>query len=666
MNSTTKSQTSIAKFEEFFATLYKDDVFSILEKYPDERTLNVDYTTLEIFDPDLADLLIEKPEEVINSAKIAIKNIDPLVKDADLNIRFEHLSNIIPLKTLLSKYIGTFVAADGIVRKTDEIRPRIETGVFECRGCMRLHEVEQTSANHIIEPSLCSECGGRSFRLLQEESKYVDTQTARMQEPLENLSGGTEPKQMLMILEDDLVDKLNPGDKVRITGTLKTFREERSGKFKNYIYVNHIEALEQEFEELHLSEEDEEEILELSKDPHIYEKIIKSTAPSIKGYRDVKEAIALQLFGGASKQLEDETKLRGDIHILIVGDPGIGKSQILKYVSRLAPRSIYTSGKGTTGAGLTAAAVRDELGGWSLEAGALVRGDQGNVCVDELDKMRSEDRSALHEALEQQTVSIAKAGIMATLNSRCSVLAAANPKFGRFDRYKILAEQIDLPAPIISRFDLIFVIEDKPSREKDSELAEHILKTHQFNTVDYEIEPELLRKYIAYARKNVNPRLTEDANNVLKEFYVSTRNSNPEEQGAVPITARQLEAIIRLSEASAKIKLKETVEREDAEKAVRLQMACLKEVGVDPETGEIDSDIVSGGTPKSDRDKIKLVTEEIKQLEEEYNGEAPLNVILSHMSDKYGVSEDKTEQIIKNLRQKGVIYEPTPGYYKEA
>lgn len=666
MNSTTKSQTSIAKFEEFFATLYKDDVFSILEKYPDERTLNVDYTTLEIFDPDLADLLIEKPEEVINSAKIAIKNIDPLVKDADLNIRFEHLSNIIPLKTLLSKYIGTFVAADGIVRKTDEIRPRIETGVFECRGCMRLHEVEQTSANHIIEPSLCSECGGRSFRLLQEESKYVDTQTARMQEPLENLSGGTEPKQMLMILEDDLVDKLNPGDKVRITGTLKTFREERSGKFKNYIYVNHIEALEQEFEELHLSEEDEEEILELSKDPHIYEKIIKSTAPSIKGYRDVKEAIALQLFGGASKQLEDETKLRGDIHILIVGDPGIGKSQILKYVSRLAPRSIYTSGKGTTGAGLTAAAVRDELGGWSLEAGALVLGDQGNVCVDELDKMRSEDRSALHEALEQQTVSIAKAGIMATLNSRCSVLAAANPKFGRFDRYKILAEQIDLPAPIISRFDLIFVIEDKPSREKDSELAEHILKTHQFNTVDYEIEPELLRKYIAYARKNVNPRLTEDANNVLKEFYVSTRNSNPEEQGAVPITARQLEAIIRLSEASAKIKLKETVEREDAEKAVRLQMACLKEVGVDPETGEIDSDIVSGGTPKSDRDKIKLVTEEIKQLEEEYNGEAPLNVVLSNMSDKYGVSEDKTEQIIKNLRQKGVIYEPTPGYYKEA
>ena len=663
MNST-KSQTSIAKFEEFFATSYKDDVFEILETYPDERSLTVNYNDLEIFDPDLADLLIDKPEEVIEAAQIAIKNIDPLVKDADIHIRFANLSNIIPLKTLLSKYIGTFVSADGIVRKTDEIRPRIETGVFECRGCMRLHEVEQSSGNRIIEPSLCSECGGRSFRLLQEESKYVDTQTARMQEPLENLSGGTEPKQMLMVLEDDLVDELNPGDKVRITGTLKTFREERSGKFKNYIYVNHIEPLEQEFEELQLSEEDEERIIELSKDPHIYDKIIKSTAPSIKGYREVKEAIALQLFGGAAKQLEDETKLRGDIHILIVGDPGIGKSQILKYVSRLAPRSIYTSGKGTSGAGLTAAAVRDELGGWSLEAGALVLGDQGNVCVDELDKMRSEDRSALHEALEQQTVSIAKAGIMATLNSRCSVLAAANPKFGRFDRYKLLAEQIDLPAPIISRFDLIFVIEDKPSREKDSELAEHILKTHQYTSIDYEIEPELLRKYIAYARKNVNPKLTDEANTILKEFYVSTRNSNSDEQGAVPITARQLEAIIRLAEASAKIKLKDKVEIEDANKAVNLTLFCLKDVGVDPDTGEIDIDRLGEGTPKSDRDKIQKVTEEIAMLQEEYAGNAPLNVLISNMADKYDVGQEKVEEIVRSLRQKGIIYEPSHGQYR--
>ena len=663
MNSTNKTKTSLAKFEEFFSTIYKDDVFEILEKYPDERSLTVNYEDLEMFDPDLADLLIEKPDEVILASQKAIKNIDPLMKDAELNIRFENLTNNIPLSDLLSKYIGSFVSADGIVRKTDEIRPRIETGVFECRGCMRITEVEQTSGNHIMEPSLCSECGGRSFRLLQEDSKYIDTQSARMQEPLENLSGGTEPKQMLMVLEDDLVDELNPGDKVRITGTLKTFREERSGKFKNYIYVNHIEPLEQEFEELELSEEDEERILELSRDPHIHDKIINSTAPSIKGHRDVKEAIALQLFGGTVQQLEDGTRLRGDIHILIVGDPGIGKSQILKYVSKLAPRSVYTSGKGTSGAGLTAAAVRDELGGWSLEAGALVLGDQGNVCVDELDKMRSEDRSALHEALEQQTVSIAKAGIMATLNTRCSVLAAANPKFGTFDQYKTLANQIDLPSPILSRFDLIFVIEDKPDVEKDRELAQHILKTHQFSNIAYDIEPELLRKYIAYARKNIHPVLTDEANKVLEEFYVSVRTGGVEEGTPVPITPRQLEATIRLAEASAKLQLKNEVEASDAHRAISLQRRCLEKIGMDPDTGKIDIARVEGRTPTSERDKMRVVQEAIKALEEEFI-EVPVNILKDHLAENHEMSEEKTDEILRILRSKGIIYEPHHGVVK--
>ena len=663
MNSTNKTKTSLSKFEEFFSTIYKDDVFEILEKYPDERSLTVNYEDLEMFDPDLADLLIDKPDEVIAASQKAIKNIDPLMKDAELNIRFENLNNNIPLSDLLSKYIGKFVSADGIVRKTDEIRPRIETGTFECRGCMRLIEVEQSSGNHISEPTLCNECGGRSFRLLQEESKYIDTQSARMQEPLENLSGGTEPKQMLMVLEDDLVDELNPGDKVRITGTLKTFREERSGKFKNYIYVNHIEPLEQEFEELELSEEDEKKILELSKDPKIHDKIINSTAPSIRGYREVKEAIALQLFGGAVKELEDGTRLRGDIHILIVGDPGIGKSQILKYVSKLAPRSVYTSGKGTSGAGLTAAAVRDELGGWSLEAGALVLGDQGNVCVDELDKMRSEDRSALHEALEQQTVSIAKAGIMATLNTRCSVLAAANPKFGRFDRYKAVADQIDLPSPILSRFDLTFVIEDKPNVEKDRALAQHILKIHQSSNVDYEIEPELLRKYIAYARKNINPKLTDEANKVLEEFYVSVRSGGVEEDTPVPITARQLEAIIRLAEASAKLQLKDKVEASDAHRAITLQRKCLEKVGLDPETGKIDIDKVEGRTPTSDRDRMNKVMEEIGSLEQEFVN-VPVDILKEHLTDKYEISGEKVDSILKQLKAKGLIYEPRNGLVK--
>ena len=550
--------SSTLKLEEFFSTRCKDEVFAVLDMFPEEKSVVVDYNELEMFDPDSADLLIEKPDETLEAATKSIVNIDPQRKNAKLNVRFKNVRNNIPLRFLRSEFIGKFIAVDGIVRKTDEIHPRIMSAVFKCRSCMRMHEVEQKS-NIIHEPAVCQECGGRSFRLVQDESRYMDTQTVKLQEPLENLSGGDQPRQINIILEDDLVDTLAPGDKVRITGTLKTQRDERTKRFNNFIYGNYIEPLEQEFEELHIDEEDEEKIIELAKSPDIYQKIIESTAPSIRGYFEVKEAIAFQLFGGTAKVLEDKTHIRGDMHILIVGDPGIGKSQILKYVSKLAPRGIYTSGKGTSGVGLTAAAVRDDLGGWSLEAGALVLGDKGNVCVDELDKMREEDRSAIHEALEQQTISIAKAGIMATLNSRCSVLAAANPKFGRFDRYKSIAEQIDLPSPILSRFDLIFIIEDKPNAERDHDLAGHILKIHQDSTIPYVIEPELMRKYIAYARKSVQPTLTKEAAEVLQDFYVTMRSGAIDEESPVPITARQLEALVRLAEASARIRLSNEV-----------------------------------------------------------------------------------------------------------
>ena len=657
--------SSTLKLEEFFSTRCKDEVFAVLDMFPEEKSVVVDYNELEMFDPDSADLLIEKPDETLEAATKSIVNIDPQRKNAKLNVRFKNVRNNIPLRFLRSEFIGKFIAVDGIVRKTDEIHPRIMSAVFECRSCMRMHEVEQKS-NIIHEPAVCQECGGRSFRLVQDESRYMDTQTVKLQEPLENLSGGDQPRQINIILEDDLVDTLAPGDKVRITGTLKTQRDERTKRFNNFIYGNYIEPLEQEFEELHIDEEDEEKIIELAKSPDIYQKIIESTAPSIRGYFEVKEAIAFQLFGGTAKVLEDKTHIRGDMHILIVGDPGIGKSQILKYVSKLAPRGIYTSGKGTSGVGLTAAAVRDDLGGWSLEAGALVLGDKGNVCVDELDKMREEDRSAIHEALEQQTISIAKAGIMATLNSRCSVLAAANPKFGRFVRYKSIAEQIDLPSPILSRFDLIFIIEDKPNAERDHDLAGHILKIHQDSTIPYVIEPELMRKYIAYARKSVQPTLTKEAAEVLQDFYVTMRSGAIDEESPVPITARQLEALVRLAEASARIRLSNEVLKEDAQRAIKLQEDCMKQVGYDPDTGKVDIDKVEGRTSKSERDKINIIIDVIKELSDEYEGSAPKNIVYAELADKYNVGEEKVDEVINMLKSKGVIYEPTSDHYKVA
>jgi replicative DNA helicase Mcm len=254
---------------------------------------------------------------------------------------------------------------------------------------------------------------------------------------------------------------------------------------------------------------------------------------------------------------------------------------------------------------------------------------------------------------------------MATLNSRCSVLAAANPKYGRFDRIKPIAEQINLPSTILSRFDLIFVIEDKPDPDRDKRLASHILNIHKNTSIPFEIEPELLRKYIAYARKEIKPKLTQEAMKVLQEFYVGMRGGvDDEEDAPVPITARQLEALVRLSEASARIRLGHEVTDYDAKRAIQLQQKCLKQVGYDPETDKVDIDIVEGRTPKSDRDKFRIVSQTIKRLEDEFNGKAPKQMLMNELENEFNMDEDKANEVIRYLKRNGTIYEPKQGYYK--
>ncbi|TYT64006.1 LAGLIDADG family homing endonuclease [Natrialba swarupiae] len=333
----------------------------------------------------------------------------------------------------------------------------------------------------------------------------------------------------------------------------------------------------------------------------------------------------------------------------------------------------------------TAAAVRDDFGDgqqWTLEAGALVLADQGIAAVDELDKMRSEDRSAMHEALEQQKISVSKAGINATLQSRCSLLGAANPKYGRFDQYEPIGEQIDLEPALISRFDLIFTVTDQPDEEKDRNLAEHILTTNyagelttqrehmpsldvsqdeideMTETVDPDIDAELLRKYIAFAKQNCHPRMTEEARETIQEFYVDLRSKGADEDAPVPVTARKLEALVRLSEASARVRLSDTVEQADAERVIEIVRTCLQDIGVDPETGEFDADIVEAGTSKSQRDRIKNLKGLIGEIEDEYDDGAPVDIVLERAED-IGMDHSKAEHEIEKLKQKGEVYEPS-------
>ena len=367
-------------------------------------------------------------------------------------------------------------------------------------------------------------------------------------------------------------------------------------------------------------------------------------------------------------------------------------SQLLSYIRNIAPRSVYTSGKGSSSAGLTAAAVRDDFGEgqqWSLEAGALVLADQGIAAVDELDKMRPEDRSAMHQALEQQEISISKAGINATLKSRCSLLGAANPKYGRFDQYEPIGEQIDLEPALISRFDLIFTVTDDPDEEKDRELADYILKTnyagelhtHRQNNatpnfsqeevetvtdeVDPTIDPELLRKYIAHSKRNCFPTMTEEAKAKIRQFYVDLRSKGQDEDAPVPVTARKIEALIRLAEASARVRLSDTVEERDAERVIEIVRSCLQDIGVDPETGELDADVVETGTSKSQRDRIQNIKGIIGDIESEYDEGAPIDVVLER-AEEVGIEESKAEHEIEKLKQKGEVYEPRTDHLRTA
>ncbi len=365
-------------------------------------------------------------------------------------------------------------------------------------------------------------------------------------------------------------------------------------------------------------------------------------------------------------------------------------SQMLSYIQNIAPRSVYTSGKGSSSAGLTAAAVRDDFGDgqqWTLEAGALVLADKGIAAVDELDKMRPEDRSAMHEALEQQKISISKAGINATLKSRCSLLGAANPKYGRFDQYEPIGEQIDLEPALISRFDLIFTVTDTPDEDHDSMLADHILKTNyagELNTqreriatseftqkhldevteqVAPDIDAELLRKYIAHAKRSCFPTMTDEAKATIREFYVELRSKGADEDAPIPVTARKLEALVRLAEASARVRLSDTVEAEDAERSVSIVRSCLKDIGVDPETGQFDADVVETGTSKTQRDRIKNIKQLIAEIENEFEEGAPMDEVLDRAGE-IGMDASKAEAEIEKLRRKGDVYEPRQGHLR--
>lgn len=405
------------------------------------------------------------------------------------------------------------------------------------------------------------------------------------------------PRSLQLTVDRELTDKVTPGNRVRVVGILSILdpvgkSDMNSSKQigqtvrMSYIRVLGLQSMTNEngsgtvgFAMPTITGEDEEKITTLGRDPEVYEKISKSIASAIYGHADIKKAVACLLFGGSPKRLPDGMRLRGDINVLLLGDPSVAKSQFLKFTERVAPIAVYTSGKGASAAGLTAAVIKDPVTReFQLEGGAMVLADGGVVCIDEFDKMKPGDRVAIHEAMEQQTISIAKAGITTILNSRTSVLAAANPLFGRYDDLKHAAEQIDFQSSILSRFDAIFIVRDHRKEELDKQIASHVVNLHMRRldeAGEAEIGIEDLKKYLTYAKMKIFPRLGEEAGAMLQDMYVTDRQNSKDQKkdrktNGIPITVRQLEAIIRLSEAIARMHLQTMVKPQHIEEAHRL------------------------------------------------------------------------------------------------
>ncbi|ELZ76015.1 MCM DNA helicase [Haloferax larsenii JCM 13917] len=1211
------------RFIQFYRNYYREEIGDLAQQYPKEkRSLYIDYDDLYNFDPELADDYVTKPGQYQEYAEEALRLFDlPAdVKLGQAHVRMRNLPDTIDIRNIRvnDDHIGTLIAVQGIVRKATDVRPKITEAAFECQRCGTMSYIPQGDGG-FQEPHECQGCERQGpFRIEFDQSNFVDSQKLRVQESPEGLRGGETPQSIDINLADDVTGKVTAGDHVTVVGILH-IEQQTSGNEKTPVFDYYMEGIalsieDEEFEDMEITDDDVAEIVELSNEPNIYEKMVDSVAPAIYGYEQEKLAMILQLFSGVTKHLPDGSRIRGDLHMLLIGDPGTGKSQMLSYIRHIAPRSVYTSGKGSSSAGLcvtgdtrihtedgfreietvaldehpkpvseetsagkqvgiqtfdrnagemterqsshvwrmpkkpcrrietahgktltasentpvltcgkqgiewvdisdiepgqfvavpkygelersevpvrdflelttekvklseesielvrdelcgrfghlraaaaaldlsedfvydslrnrhiplskldrmldaveltrdaidfdrvmirhgdsitvpetfdedlmyllglvfgdgdisldrrggnrglvrisnsdeallerakaifadkfdkhpeierqsgrvpcirvssatiarlfanagmetpkvdlelapelttaahadaflrglmdadgsvsvrenggssilistiseplaeqvqlmletygirarrrerdrrgtselanghtieskhvqhflemygsnieryadeigfdveakqqaldkitnaarrreetipvgsalvatdgaggayhtnvsrgdnpgrgrskeilenvdlgdaesaireavdadlrwdrvvdsaavgerevfdltvpethnfvgngivthnTAAAVRDDFGDgqqWTLEAGALVLADKGIAAVDELDKMRSEDRSAMHEGLEQQQISVSKAGINATLKSRCSLLGAANPKYGRFDQYEPIGEQIDLEPALISRFDLIFTVTDDPDPDTDAELAEHIIKTNyagelntqrtnvansefteeQVNSVTDEVAPdidaELLRKYIAYSKRTCYPTLTEEAKNIIRDFYVDFRARGADEDAPVPVTARKLEALVRLSEASARVRLSDKVTAEDAERVTGIVESCLRDIGMDPETGEFDADIVETGRSKTQRDRIKNLLELIRNMQEEYEEGAPHEEVVERANAELNMDEKTVGDQLEKLKMKGDIYEPRGDVYR--
>jgi len=654
--------------------------------------ITVDYIDFDSFKPSLAKDIIHNPDEMLAAFSEAVvsilSEIHPEYADEikdNIRVRIGNYAVQKGLRDINADVINKLLGVSGMVVRSSEVKPFGKRIAYRCLNCNQIN-LSQLKGLSLRKPQRCLNCSEKELEMDIENSLFIDFQLVRLQELPEDLPAGQLPHYIEVTILGDLVDQCRPGDRVMLTGVVRIDQESSSftsgnsssSQIKNSLFRlrmegNNIEYLggragdkkTRSIERISISAEDEKQIVAMSKKPDIYEKLISSFAAHVYGHEVIKESILLLIVGSVNKKLDDGSARRGDINILLVGDPGTAKSEMLKFAAKIAPRGLYTSGRGSTAAGLTAAVIRDKAGIMMLEAGAVVLGDQGVVCIDEFDKIKAEDRSALHEVMEQQTCSVAKGGIVATLNARTSILSAANPMYGKYDPYKNITENVNLPIPLLTRFDIIYVIRDIPEKEKDSKIAGHILDIHKDikKTSQTAINIDLLSKYLAFAKQVVEPELTREAVSIIRDYYMKMRNVDSDSM--ITVTPRQLEGLIRLSTARARLLLKEKVEKEDAERSIFLVQRMLETAGVDVNTGKVDLGVLHG-KPFSEISKLKLFMEIFSSLSGEDKNDVEENTFVIELSKTGKFSEADAKSFIKKAMNDGQIYERKPGFYSKA
>ena len=709
---TMAAHDSSARWRTFFNEAKESEIVLLLSKQSENAVLPITFHELQAFDPEFAEDVLIDPRNIIDNGRDTLTEIcRERGEDIDCLLRVGELpkDSRRDLRDVGSRDIGKLRSAEVIVTKISEIKPRIHRAVFQCEACGHTVEKIQDNERELKEPLRCPEetgcgeiagrSGGTRFILVMNVSRMVNNQWIEVQEVPENVPSGAQPSRAHVLVEGELVNKHLPGQRVIINMIPVVHSEvKRNMKTPMFDIIYHLVSSEHEstpFTEIKISDEDREAIIDVGSRPDLLQLMQRSIAPSIYAtgvVHYVKRSIALQLFGGVSRINKDATRSRGDVHILLMGDPGVAKSQLLNYMSKLSPRGMFATGGGVSGAGLTAAAVRDDFGGggrFALEAGILPLSDRGMAAIDEFDKISEEDRRTMHPAMEQQRLDVSKGGVKATLNTRCAVLAAANPIRGRFTKRGANESvmhsfnETGLPPALASRFDIIWMLRDEVRVDDDERIGRHILEIRTQGISESKIDEameldlreadegliydkgvdgsehltvEFLRKFIAYAKRNIDPDLNTDAKALILDYYTKERQSfgRDEQQYAetevIPITPRALEGLIRLTEAHARMHLREIATADDAKMAMAIFRHWREEAGIEDE-----SELMSG-VSVSQRNAGNVVRAVLRDLCTD-KGVAELTNILNRCENR-GVKNFQVEEVLSNMLQSGELFSP--------